>query len=87
MHLNKFQNIVFCSLTVFIFLAEQIFCKQTQKFEKKPRNTDVRLGDSVTLYCSVSGSHGDVQWTHDGTALGYDRQVPGKSTSLTKILY
>ena len=51
---------------------------QTQSFVKKPADTNVKLGDTATLYCSVSGTHGDVQWTHDGLALGYDRQVPGK---------
>lgn len=65
---------------IFIFctLAPLATCKQTQKFKKTPKNTSIKLGDTAVLNCSVSGSHGDVQWTHDGTALGYDRRVPGK---------
>jgi hypothetical protein len=38
------------------------------------------LGGTAILKCAVTAKHGDVQWTHDGTALGYDRQVPGKPT-------
>lgn len=45
----------------------------------KPSDTNVVLGDTVVLKCSVTPSkHGDVQWIHNGTALGYDRKVPGK---------
>lgn len=36
------------------------------------------IGSDVVLRCSVSLRHGDVQWIHEGTALGYDRKVPGK---------
>jgi hypothetical protein len=38
----------------------------------------VNLGGTALLKCSVSSRHGDVQWIHDGTALGYDRKIPGK---------
>lgn len=64
-------------IILFSTFIPQIRC-QTQKFEKKPEDTNVKLGDTAILHCSVSGTHGDVQWTHDGLALGYDRKVPGK---------
>lgn len=52
--------------------------QQVQSFVSKPVDTSVNLGDTALLKCSVSARHGDVQWIHDGTALGYDRKVPGK---------
>ena len=38
----------------------------------------MRLGETATLRCSVTPRHGDVQWIHEGTALGYDRKIRGK---------
>ncbi len=61
-----------------LFLHATSACCQSQSFVKKPSDTRVKIGDTALLTCSVSDKHGDVQWTHDGTALGYDRQVPGK---------
>jgi hypothetical protein len=67
---------------IFIFLListlQIITNAQEQDFTLKPIDTNVILGDTVILKCSVTAKHGDVQWTHEGTALGYDRKVPGK---------
>lgn len=52
--------------------------QQTQNFITRPVDTKVVIGEDVLLKCSVSYRHGDVQWIHEGTALGYDRKVPGK---------
>jgi membrane carboxypeptidase/penicillin-binding protein PbpC len=52
--------------------------QQIQSFVSKPNDTSVSIGETAVLKCSVSARHGDVQWTHEGTALGYDRKVPGK---------
>lgn len=52
--------------------------QQTQNFITRPGDTKVLIGQDVLLKCSVSLKHGDVQWIHEGTALGYDRKVPGK---------
>lgn len=51
---------------------------QTQTFVQRPSDTKVIVGETATLRCGVSARHGDVQWVHEGTALGYDRKVPGK---------
>ncbi len=69
---------IFITLLSIFTLTVTVNSKLVQKFEIKPKDTDVKIGQTVILNCSVSGSHGDVQWTHDGTALGYDRKVPGK---------
>ena len=64
-----------------IFLSyhiDSIKCSQIQNFVTKPTDVKVNLGDTALLKCSVSTRHGDVQWIHEGTALGYDRKVPGK---------
>ena len=52
--------------------------QNTQNFVLKPSDVRVRLGETALLKCSVSSRHGDVQWIHEGTALGYERQVAGK---------
>ena len=64
----------FLLFTLFLFVQAQ----QDQSFTIKPVNTNAVLGSTVVLKCAVTAKHGDVQWTHEGTALGYDRQVPGK---------
>ena len=66
-------------LTIITFIAI-INAQQEQNFTIRPVNTNVVVGDTAILKCAVTAKHGDVQWTHDGTALGYDRQVPGKPT-------
>ena len=72
------RNRFICFLVILSTLILHTTASTTQKFVDKPSHTSVKLGDTTTLKCSVSGNHGDVQWTHDGTALGYDRKVPGK---------
>ena len=52
--------------------------KQVQSFETRPVDNRVTLGGTALFKCAVSARHGDVQWIHEGTALGYDRKVPGK---------
>jgi hypothetical protein len=56
----------------------RVLAQNAQNFVIKPTDVKVNLGDTATLKCSVSARHGDVQWIHEGTALGYDRKVPGK---------
>ncbi len=51
---------------------------QEQNFVTKPADTNAILGQTIVMKCSVTAQHGDVQWLHDGTALGYDRKIPGK---------
>ena len=34
------------------------------------------IGSNVTIPCVIAAPHGDVQWTKDGLALGFDRQLP-----------
>jgi hypothetical protein len=68
-------SLIYLSL---VALPKTVNCKQTQDIVLKPKDTNVKQGDTVILNCTVTENHGDVQWTHDGTALGYDRKVPGK---------
>jgi hypothetical protein len=49
-----------------------------QRFIEEPKDINVNLGETAILKCTVSQDHGDVQWVHDGTSLGYDRKVRGK---------
>ncbi|ESP00232.1 hypothetical protein LOTGIDRAFT_141159, partial [Lottia gigantea] len=48
-----------------------------QSFSILPRNLSVIQGQSAELKCSVSNRRGSIQWTKDGFALGYDRDIPG----------
>lgn len=73
--INSLSSIIICLLAVFVY---PICSQQTQKFIARPSDTKVILGQDAVLRCSVSIRHGDVQWIHEGTALGYDRQIPGK---------
>jgi hypothetical protein len=62
-----------------VFVISDVSVAQNaQNFVVKPSDVKVNLGETALLKCSVSSRHGDVQWIHDGTALGYDRKVPGK---------
>lgn len=65
-------------LCIAINLIRSTLSQQTQSFVTKPSDTKVTIGGTALLKCSVSTRHGDVQWIHEGTALGYDRKVPGK---------
>ena len=76
--MKKQRLFLFYSLIVLILLTNPAHAQQAQKFEIRPSDTSVSLGGTALLKCSVSTRHGDVQWIHDGTALGYDRKVPGK---------
>jgi hypothetical protein len=69
-----------CLIIIIINFFQIINAQQEQNFTIRPVNTNVVLGETAILKCAVTAKHGDVQWTHDGTALGYDRQVPGKPT-------
>ena len=76
---KSFNLVVFTAIFIAVFVERTVSqSSKIQSFVKKPVDTKVRLGDTVTLECSVSARHGDVQWIHEGTALGYDRQVPGR---------
>jgi hypothetical protein len=66
------------ALSLLMLLIGLIRCENKQNFVQKPSDVKVNLGETALLKCSVSARHGDVQWIHDGTALGYDRKVPGK---------
>lgn len=76
------QEIMRSTLVILVILLvapmQLINGQQIQRFEIRPTDTMVTLGGTALLKCSVSSRHGDVQWIHDGTALGYDRKVPGK---------
>ena len=67
--------LIISTLTLAVDLGR---AQQAQRFEVRPSDTSVGVGGTALLKCSVSARHGDVQWIHDGTALGYDRKVPGK---------
>ncbi|CAF3700945.1 unnamed protein product [Rotaria socialis] len=49
---------------------------QGQFYEVKPSDISALVGSNVTIPCVIAPPHGDVQWTKDGLALGYDRQLP-----------
>lgn len=81
--MNSINNTIMNSVFQLIILVLAVVVQytngqQTQRFETRPTDTMVSLGGTALLKCSVSSRHGDVQWIHDGTALGYDRKVPGK---------
>ena len=65
-------------LVVATLLNTGTHAQNAQNFVIKPSDVKVSLGETALLKCSVSARHGDVQWIHEGTALGYDRKVPGK---------
>lgn len=65
-------------LLVVLITQNAITAQQIQRFEIRPSDVNIGIGGTALLKCSVSSRHGDVQWIHDGTALGYDRKVPGK---------
>jgi hypothetical protein len=72
-------SIVLVVLTVIVAASVPLTSGQNaQNFVVKPSDVKVNLGETALLKCSVSSRHGDVQWIHEGTALGYDRKVPGK---------
>lgn len=70
--------LVLIKLLTICLLIKQNAAKQAQSFTIQPQDIKVKLGATALLRCSVSERHGDVQWIHEGTALGYDRKIPGK---------
>ncbi|XP_069983599.1 nephrin-like [Penaeus vannamei] len=48
-----------------------------QSFVVTPESVEVRSGADVFLPCVVKHQQGNAQWTKDGFALGFDRDVPG----------
>nr|XP_053642776.1 nephrin-like isoform X2 [Cherax quadricarinatus] len=48
-----------------------------QRFVETPRSVQVREGVDVALRCRVAHQQGQAQWTKDGFALGFEREVPG----------
>ncbi|XP_041373934.1 nephrin-like isoform X2 [Gigantopelta aegis] len=48
-----------------------------QKFRETPQNTSVIQGQTAILRCIVINRVGNIQWTKDGFALGFDRTIPG----------
>ncbi|CAF1528193.1 unnamed protein product [Rotaria sp. Silwood1] len=48
---------------------------QYQYFQIPPHDISALIGSNITIPCVITSPHGDVQWTKDGLALGYDRQL------------
>nr|XP_045624741.1 nephrin-like [Procambarus clarkii] len=48
-----------------------------QRFLVTPESVEVMEGADVFLHCIVENQQGKAQWTKDGFALGFERQVPG----------
>ncbi|KAK6173113.1 hypothetical protein SNE40_016632 [Patella caerulea] len=48
-----------------------------QQFSVFPSNISVIQGQTAELKCAVTNRRGSIQWTKDGFALGYDRDIPG----------
>ncbi|XP_069164061.1 nephrin [Procambarus clarkii] len=48
-----------------------------QRFLVTPESVEVMEGADVFLRCIVENQQGKAQWTKDGFALGFERQVPG----------
>ncbi len=70
---------IFCTyIHLILLIINFINCEQAQSFISKPTDNKVVLGGTAIFKCGVSARHGDVQWIHEGTALGYDRKIPGK---------
>ncbi|XP_071534279.1 nephrin-like isoform X2 [Panulirus ornatus] len=62
-------------------LMMSIICVLTgveeQLFRVTPVSVQVKTGEDVFLRCVVDNQQGNVQWTKDGFALGFEREVPG----------
>ncbi|XP_042888979.1 nephrin-like [Penaeus japonicus] len=50
---------------------------KNQAFRETPVSVEVREGEDVFLRCAVDHQQGNAQWTKDGFALGFERNVPG----------
>ncbi|CAF1262149.1 unnamed protein product [Adineta steineri] len=51
-----------------------------QFYRIQPNDVSALVGSNITIPCVIALPHGDVQWTKDGLALGYDRQLPAFPT-------
>ncbi|UJR14891.1 hypothetical protein I4U23_001875 [Adineta vaga] len=49
---------------------------ENQFYRIQPHDISAIIGSNITIPCVIALPHGDVQWTKDGLALGYDRQLP-----------
>nr|QRF78294.1 Nephrin [Lineus viridis] len=63
---------------VYILVLRTVYC-QVQSFRVKPNDTIVVQGQTIILKCEVGNQQGRVQWTKDGFALGFSRDIPGYS--------
>ncbi|XP_022909293.1 nephrin isoform X2 [Onthophagus taurus] len=50
---------------------------QQQYFRVQPRDVKVHEGGEITMECEVANLAGQVQWTKDGFALGFEAIIPG----------
>ncbi|XP_064650915.1 nephrin-like isoform X3 [Lineus longissimus] len=66
------------SLQSLFLILLTVYC-QVQSFRVKPNDTIVVQGQTIILKCEVENQQGRVQWTKDGFALGFSRDVPGYS--------
>ncbi|XP_064098211.1 kin of IRRE-like protein 2 [Macrobrachium nipponense] len=51
--------------------------RQEQVFTISPHSVRVNAGEDVFLECVIQNQQGKAQWTKDGFALGFERDVPG----------
>ena len=49
---------------------------ENQFYRIPPHDISALIGSNITIPCVIASPHGDVQWTKDGLALGFDRQLP-----------
>ncbi len=49
---------------------------ENQFYRIQPHDISALIGSNITIPCVITLPHGDVQWTKDGLALGFDRQLP-----------
>ncbi|XP_037789830.1 kin of IRRE-like protein 2 [Penaeus monodon] len=59
------------------FCGDKGWAVRLQKFRVKPESVEVTEGEDVRLSCVVENQQGKAQWTKDGFALGFERDVPG----------
>ncbi|XP_069977013.1 nephrin isoform X2 [Penaeus vannamei] len=59
------------------FCGDKGWAVRLQKFRVKPESVEVTEGEDVRLRCVVENQQGKAQWTKDGFALGFERDVPG----------
>lgn len=67
---------VFWILAVLLIVFQSGECQQ-QYFRVQPKDVKVQEGGEAILQCEISHLAGQVQWTKDGFALGFSREIPG----------